>query len=64
MDTWDIALLVVAGFVAVLALVRLMSRRRNQLVEELLDQARRHEGSGRKGRLSDAERRPPPGKAA
>jgi len=64
MDTWDIALLAVAGLVAVLALARLMTHRRNQLVEELLDQARRHEGSGRKEKPSDAERRPPPGKAA
>jgi len=64
MDSWDIALLAVAGYVAVLALTRLMTRRRNQLVDELLDQARRQGGSGRKGKPSEAERRPPAGKAA
>jgi hypothetical protein len=39
MDGWDIALLAVAGYIAVVALVRLMLRRRNQLIEELLKQA-------------------------
>ena len=33
MDGWDVALLVAAGYLAVTALVRLMIRRRNQLVE-------------------------------
>ncbi len=64
MDSWDIALLAVAAYVAVLALSRLMARRRNQLVEELLDQARRQHGSGRKGESPATERRPPTGKAA
>jgi len=32
---WDIALLAVAGFLAVVALVRLMARHRDQLVERL-----------------------------
>ncbi len=64
MDSWDIAVLAVAGYVAVLALSRLMTRRRNQLVKELLDQARRQRGSGRKENYSEAQRRPPAGKAA
>ncbi|NQU20050.1 MAG: hypothetical protein HQ567_02120 [Candidatus Nealsonbacteria bacterium] len=33
MDGWDVALLVAAGYIAVTALVRLMIRRRDQLVE-------------------------------
>ena len=33
MDGWDVALLVAAGYLAVTALVRLMIRHRNQLVE-------------------------------
>ena len=33
MDGWDVALLVAAGYLAVTALVRLMIRRRDQLVE-------------------------------
>ena len=32
MDGWDVALLVAAGYLAVTALVRLMIRRRDQLV--------------------------------
>jgi hypothetical protein len=35
MDSWDLALLVVAGFAAVVGLVRLMNGRRRQLAEEL-----------------------------
>jgi len=35
MDGWDIALLVLAGYLAVVALVRLMIRRRDQLLRQL-----------------------------
>jgi hypothetical protein len=41
MDGWDIVLLVVAGYVAVSALVRLMLRRRNQMLDELRQQVGR-----------------------
>jgi heme exporter protein D len=34
MDGWDLALLVMAGYVAVVALVRLMIRRRDQVLGE------------------------------
>lgn len=34
-DRWDIALLLVAGYVAVITLVRLMARRRDQNVAEV-----------------------------
>jgi len=33
MESWDIALLVVVAYLAVVALVRLMARHRDQLVE-------------------------------
>jgi hypothetical protein len=46
MEGWDVALLVVAGYVAVTALVRLMIGHRNRLVAELRRQMR----SGRKQR--------------
>jgi len=39
MDSWDVTLLIVAGYVAIVALVRLMARRRNQVYEELRRQA-------------------------
>jgi hypothetical protein len=34
MNGWDVALLVAAGYVAVTALVRLMLRRRNEMVDQ------------------------------
>ena len=34
MDGWDVALLAMAGYVAVVTLVRLMIRRRDQLLDE------------------------------
>ncbi len=34
MDGWDVALLVAAGYVAATSLVRLMIRRREQLLDE------------------------------
>ena len=40
MDGWDLALLLIAAYVAVLALVRLMIRRRNQVVEELVEESK------------------------
>jgi hypothetical protein len=39
MDNWDVALAVIASFAAVVGLVRLMNRRRDQLADELLDEA-------------------------
>jgi hypothetical protein len=35
MDNWDITLLVVAGYFAVMGLVRLMARRRDQILNQL-----------------------------
>ena len=34
MNRWDVVLLVVAGYVAAMALVRLMIRRRSELLDE------------------------------
>ena len=53
MDTWDVTLLVVAGYLAVMSLVRLMARRRSQVYEELRQKAekekRQQAQSGAKG---------------
>jgi hypothetical protein len=35
MDRWDVLLIGVAGYVAVISLVRLMARRRNQLIQQV-----------------------------
>ena len=52
MDGWDLVLLAVAGYVAVVALVRLMARRRDQLHDEFRDgvakEKRRREAEERK----------------
>jgi hypothetical protein len=38
MDNWDITLLVIAGYFAVMGLVRLMARRRDQVLNQLQQQ--------------------------
>lgn len=38
MDRWDVIVIMIAGYFSVMALVRLMARRRNQLVEHFRDE--------------------------
>ncbi len=38
MDRWDVFIILAAGYVAVMALVRLMARRRNQVLEQVREQ--------------------------
>jgi hypothetical protein len=38
MDRWDVVLLIVAGYVSVLSLVRLMANRRNELVSKIREE--------------------------
>ena len=52
MDGWDIVLLMAAAYVAVSALVRLMLRRRDQMLDELRRQV------GRRHRKQPAENDP------
>jgi hypothetical protein len=52
MDTWDVTLLIVAGYLAVLALVRLMTRQRDQLLDNLREQI----ANERKRKEEEAER--------
>ena len=51
MNRWDVVLLVVAGYVAVTALVRLMIRRRDQLLDEL----RQHVKKSKKHKLANPQ---------
>jgi heme exporter protein D len=44
MDGWDLALLVVVGYVALVTLVRLMIRRRNQVMDEFRREVRKEKG--------------------
>ena len=39
MDSWDVTLLVVAGYLAIVTLVRLMARYRNQVIGQFNQQA-------------------------
>jgi len=39
MDRWDVLIILAAGYVAVMALVRLMARRRNQVLDQIRGQA-------------------------
>jgi hypothetical protein len=38
MDRWDVVIILGAGYVAIMSLVRLMARRRNQSVEQIRGQ--------------------------
>jgi uncharacterized membrane protein YgaE (UPF0421/DUF939 family) len=54
MDRWDIALLVIVGYLATMTLSRLMLRRRNQM----LDEFRREVDEGSRKRAKKAQGRP------
>jgi hypothetical protein len=55
MDGWDIALLAVGGFVAAMALVRLMTHRRNQLINRLLLESQHEQQRKPAGKSPDKE---------
>jgi hypothetical protein len=38
MDRWDLLIVLIAGYVAVMSLVRLMARRRNELINHVQQQ--------------------------
>ena len=42
MDRWDLLLIGIGGYVAVMALVRLMANRRNQVIRQFHHDAGRH----------------------
>jgi len=56
MDPWDIALLTVAGYVAVLSLVRLMRRQRDRLMDEFRHQFEKEQKRKKKEAAQQAER--------
>jgi uncharacterized OsmC-like protein len=61
MDGWDVALLAVAGYVAATALVRLMIRRRNRMIEQIRvqieEERKRREAEEKRKRFEQADRR-------
>jgi hypothetical protein len=48
MDRWDVIIILVAGYVAVMSLVRLMARRRNQALEQIHGQISEQQGKKKK----------------
>lgn len=38
MDRWDVIIVLAAGYVAIMSLVRMMARRRNQVVDHVREQ--------------------------
>jgi len=59
LDGWDIALLAIGGYVSVITLIRMMRRRREHLVDDLLGQVRaeRKRATARKKKQERAEAR-------
>lgn len=55
MDRWDIVLLVIAAYVAVMALVRLMSRRRQELVADVERQIKAERRRAKQKKAGDQE---------
>jgi len=45
MDRWDIIILLAAGYLAVMTLVRLMARRRDQVVEHVREKIAENRGA-------------------
>jgi hypothetical protein len=53
MEAWDLALLVVAGYLAVVSLVRLMAHHRDQVVERFSHQMRKQRTAKRREAASE-----------
>jgi hypothetical protein len=62
MDSWSIALWVVAGYVAVVALMRLMAHKRNEVLAEFRGEVEKEKQ--RRKAAAAKEAKPPRGKAA
>jgi hypothetical protein len=45
MDRWDVLIIIVAGYVSVVSLTRLMAQRRNELIAKIRDEIAKQRGS-------------------
>ena len=61
MDGWSIALWVVAGYVAVIALLRLMHHKRDEVMAEFRNEVEKEKN---RRKATAKENKPPRGKAA
>jgi len=53
MDRWDVIVVLAAGYVAVMTLVRLMARRRNQALQQFHEQVAEQLGNNEKSKSDD-----------
>jgi hypothetical protein len=58
MDGWDVVLWAIAGYVATVALVRLMINRRNELVGDLVEEAEKKRQEAKKPSTPPSSPRP------
>ena len=60
MDRWDVLIILAAGYVAIMALVRMMAGRRNQVVnhvrEQIAEQRSKQKNKSNKQPADDADR--------
>jgi hypothetical protein len=52
MDRWDVLIAVVAGYIAIMALVRLMAHRREELINQVRQQVAQQSRPSKKGKSS------------
>jgi hypothetical protein len=50
MDRWDVLIVVVAGYLAIMALVRLMAHRRAEVINQVRHQIAQQQGNSKKKR--------------
>ena len=55
MESWDLVLLVVAGYVGTVTLVRLMVRRRDQVIEKLHKQVEKERRRKRAAQIKERQ---------
>jgi heme exporter protein D len=58
LDSWDVALFVVAGYIAVVSLVRLMLGRRNTLARQVRDELERQSSEAQRQAEETEQNRP------
>ncbi|HEX4143810.1 MAG TPA: hypothetical protein VHY91_09780 [Pirellulales bacterium] len=58
LNSWDVALFVVAGYIAIVSMVRLMLGRRNRLARQISDELERQRSESQ-SRAEEAERNRP-----
>jgi hypothetical protein len=58
LNSWDVALFVLAGYIAIVSLVRLMLARRNSLARQVRDELERQRGESERQTEETEQNRP------